>query len=73
MEIPRHWRLKQERLAFIGGICPYCGAKQFPPRAICSKCGPHSKPAIEFSGKGSAYREYLPAIQLVLATVAKEI
>ena len=31
MEIPRHWRLKQQRYALIGEVCPHCEAKNLPP------------------------------------------
>jgi uncharacterized OB-fold protein len=41
VEIPRHWRLKQQRYALIGEECPHCGDKIFPPRDICPNldCG----------------------------------
>jgi rRNA maturation protein Nop10 len=39
MEVPRHWRLKQQRYALIGEVCPHCDAKVFPPREICPACG----------------------------------
>ena len=35
MENPRHWRLKKQRYALIGEVCPHCKAKLFPPRDIC--------------------------------------
>lgn len=39
MEIPRHWRLKQQRYRLIGEECPHCEEKIFPPRDICPRCG----------------------------------
>lgn len=39
MEVPRHWRLKQQRYCLVGEICPHCDAKIFPPRDICPRCG----------------------------------
>ncbi|MBI9045751.1 MAG: hypothetical protein JEZ06_14770 [Anaerolineaceae bacterium] len=38
MQVPRHWRIKNERYAMMGSICPHCGLKQFPTRAVCPKC-----------------------------------
>ncbi|HEX9617029.1 MAG TPA: zinc ribbon domain-containing protein, partial [Anaerolineales bacterium] len=35
MEIPRHWRLKNQRYKLVGEVCPHCDAKLFPPRDIC--------------------------------------
>ena len=39
MEVPRHWRLKQERYALTGAVCSHCGAQSFPARAVCPHCG----------------------------------
>ncbi len=39
MEVPRHWRLKQQRYRLVGEICPHCDEKIFPPRDICPRCG----------------------------------
>lgn len=39
MEVPRHWRLKQQRYALVGEICRHCEAKLFPPRDVCPSCG----------------------------------
>jgi hypothetical protein len=39
MEVPRHWRLKQQRYRLIGEQCPHCDFKIFPPRDICPRCG----------------------------------
>ena len=39
MEIPRHWRLRKQRLNLIGEECPHCEVKIFPPRDICPRCG----------------------------------
>ena len=55
MEIPRHWRLKQQRYALVGEVCPHCDAKIFPPRDVCPKCGGEAKNAYNFSGKGEVY------------------
>ena len=55
MEIPRHWRLKQQRYGLVGEVCPHCDAKIFPPRDICPNCGEEAKTAFAFSGKGEVY------------------
>ena len=43
MEVPRHWRLKKQRYALVGEVCPHCEAKLFPPRDICPECGGEAK------------------------------
>jgi uncharacterized protein len=55
MEIPRHWRLKQQRYGLIGEVCPHCDAKIFPPRDVCPHCGGEAKTRFSFSGKGEVY------------------
>ncbi len=55
MEIPRHWRLKKQRYALVGEVCPHCDAKIFPPRDVCPYCGGEAKSEFQFSGKGEVY------------------
>jgi scaffold protein (connect acetoacetyl-CoA thiolase and HMG-CoA synthase) len=55
MEIPRHWRLKQQRYGLVGEVCPHCDAKIFPPRDVCPNCGGEAKTAFAFSGKGEVF------------------
>jgi len=55
MEIPRHWRLKQQRYALMGEVCPHCDAKLFPPRDVCPHCGEDARTPYPFSGKGEVY------------------
>ncbi len=55
MEIPRHWRLKQQRYALVGEVCPHCDAKIFPPRDVCPYCGGEAKNQYAFSGRGEVY------------------
>jgi uncharacterized protein len=43
MEVPRNWRLKQQRYALVGAVCPHCDAKIFPPREVCPECGQEAK------------------------------
>lgn len=55
MEVPRHWRLKKQRYALVGEVCPHCEAKIFPPRDVCPECNGEAKTAYTFSGKGEVY------------------
>jgi uncharacterized OB-fold protein len=55
MEIPRHWRLKQQRYGLIGEKCPHCETKIFPPRDICPHCGGEAKISYAFSGRGELF------------------
>jgi uncharacterized protein len=55
MEVPRHWRLKKQRYALIGEVCPHCDAKLFPPRDVCPHCGKDAREEFGFSGKGEVY------------------
>lgn len=55
MEITSHWRIKKQRYALVGEVCPHCAAKIFPPRDICPKCGDEAKEDYQFSGRGEVY------------------
>lgn len=55
MEIPRHWRLRQQRYGLVGEVCPHCGAKLFPPRDVCPECGKDAREPYHFSGRGEVY------------------
>ncbi len=55
MDIPRHWRLKSQRYALIGEVCPHCKAKLFPPRDVCPECGGPAKEPFAFSGRGEVF------------------
>ena len=55
MEVPRYWRLKKQRYALVGEVCPHCDAKLFPPRDICPHCGGEAKQPYQFSGQGEVY------------------
>ena len=55
MEIPRHWRLKNQRYKLVGEVCPHCEAKLFPPRDVCPECGGEAKTLYTFSGRGEVY------------------
>lgn len=42
MAIPRFWREIPSRYNFVGSKCGSCGALDFPPRAVCPRCGRRS-------------------------------
>ena len=57
MEIPRHWRLKQQRYGLMGQTCKTCDSKIFPPRDVCPYCGGMIKSENgRFSVDDEAYR-----------------
>ncbi len=39
MAIPRYWREIDSRYNLVGTQCGNCGDIDFPPRAVCPKCG----------------------------------
>jgi hypothetical protein len=55
MEISRHWRLRQQRYALVGEVCPHCDEKIFPPRDVCPHCSQEAREPYVFSGKGEVY------------------
>lgn len=55
METSRHWRLRQQRYALVGEMCPNCEVKIFPPRDICPDCGAEARQLYQFSGRGEVY------------------
>ncbi|MFQ5922629.1 MAG: Zn-ribbon domain-containing OB-fold protein [Anaerolineales bacterium] len=55
METSQHWRLKQQRYALVGEVCPHCTTKIFPPRDFCPDCGEDARQNFKFSGRGEVY------------------
>ena len=55
MEVPRYWRIRNQRYALVGEVCPHCDVKIFPPRDVCPSCGQDAKTKFQFSGKGEVY------------------
>ncbi len=55
MNIPRNWRLQQQRYRLEGEVCEKCGARIFPARDICPECEAPAKTPLVFSGKGEVY------------------
>lgn len=52
MELARHWRLKKQRYALHGEVCPHCQTKIFPPRDVCPVCKEEARTDYTFSGRG---------------------
>lgn len=38
MQIPRHWRLREQRYNLTGTVCTRCGKVSFTPRPVCTEC-----------------------------------
>ncbi|MFQ6015330.1 MAG: Zn-ribbon domain-containing OB-fold protein [Anaerolineae bacterium] len=55
MDIPRQWRLQDQRYRLIGSACRSCGTKSFPPRPVCPECGAREAEPYRFSGLGEVY------------------
>ena len=55
MDIPRYWRLKNQRYRMRGKKCIDCGNLSFPPRIVCPKCKSRNSEPYEFKGKGTLY------------------
>lgn len=55
MDVSRHWRIRRQRYALVGEICPHCDHKIFPPRDVCPDCGQDARDLYEFSGRGEVY------------------
>ncbi|MCH7610493.1 MAG: Zn-ribbon domain-containing OB-fold protein [Chloroflexi bacterium] len=55
METSQHWRLRKQRYALVGEVCPHCESKIFPPRDICPDCGEDAREMYQFSGRGEVY------------------
>ncbi|MBD3223477.1 MAG: transcriptional regulator [Caldithrix sp.] len=55
MDIPRYWRLRNQRYKLEGSRCKACGKLFFPPRQICTKCKKREMEPYRFSGRGTIY------------------
>lgn len=55
MDIPRYWRLKNQRYRLQGRKCTDCGNLSFPPRLVCPKCKSRKSEPHEFRGVGKLY------------------
>lgn len=50
--VAQPWRMQQSRYKLIGTECKNCGAIDFPPRRICSKCNGQETQDKMLSGLG---------------------
>ncbi len=55
MDIPRYWRLRNQRYRMRGKKCRDCGNLSFPPRIVCQKCKSRNYEPYEFAGRGTLY------------------
>lgn len=55
MGLATNWRLRTQRYALIGEVCPDCGEKIFPPRDVCPHCAQKAQALYQFSGRGEVY------------------
>ena len=55
MDIPRYWRLKDQRYRLQGTVCEDCGHHSFPPRLVCPNCKSKRQKPFAFSGKGTVF------------------
>jgi len=52
MELPRHHRMRGALYRLEGSVCRACGARSFPPRAVCAACRSAEVAPAAFSGRG---------------------
>ncbi len=71
MDIPRYWRLRNQRYRLEGTECMECGEKNFPPRCVCPKCKSAALESFRFSGRGKIYS--FSTIYQALDTFDKDI
>jgi len=55
MDIPRYWRLKNQRYRLEGSRCNKCGALSFPPRSVCRECKSRELTEHNFKGRGTLF------------------
>lgn len=67
MDIPRHWRLREQRYRLIGEVCLHCDEKIFPPRAICPACGGEGVSKTEFTNEETDVPANMLVTQALLA------
>jgi len=54
-DIPRNWRLREQRYRLEGTRCPTCNALYFPPREICPGCRSRTLEPYRLNGRGTVY------------------
>ncbi len=55
MDIPRYWRLREQRYHLTGVKCLKCGNLSFPPKKVCPKCHSREMEKYTFGKKGTVY------------------
>ena len=55
MDIPRYWRLRNQRYRLEGTKCDLCSAVHFPPRLLCPVCKSNRLKPFLFKGTGRIY------------------
>ncbi len=55
MDIPRYWRLRNQRYRLEGSKCSDCGQLYFPPRDICPHCKSRNTEPYLLTGRGAVY------------------
>ncbi|HGY56336.1 MAG TPA: Zn-ribbon domain-containing OB-fold protein [Caldithrix abyssi] len=55
MDIPRYWRLREQRYKLQGNVCAECKAYNFPPRPVCLQCKSKNMQPYQFKGNGTIY------------------
>ncbi|HOA22501.1 MAG TPA: zinc ribbon domain-containing protein [Aggregatilineales bacterium] len=56
MQIPHHWRLREQRYNLTGTICTRCGKVAFSPRPVCPECSQPVEAAELFATRRTAPR-----------------
>lgn len=54
-DVPRNWRLREQRYRLQGTRCPGCGDLHFPPREICPQCRSRDLEPHVLTGRGTVY------------------
>jgi uncharacterized OB-fold protein len=54
-DVPRNWRLREQRYRLEASRCTGCAALHFPPRAICPSCRSREMQPHNLSGRGTVY------------------
>ncbi|MBA3533257.1 MAG: Zn-ribbon domain-containing OB-fold protein [Ardenticatenales bacterium] len=55
MDIPRNWRLREQRYRLEGTRCTECAALYFPPREVCRACRSRALEPYLFQGEGTLF------------------
>lgn len=74
MEIPRHWRLRKERLRMeMGFTCGMCGQVFTQDRPVCPHCGLHFESGRLMGQAGQDFANYLITVLKAVAAEAEHL